>query len=299
MSKKIVAKLFGGLGNQLFIYAVARALSFKSESDLSFDVLSGFREDKKYRRQFVLDGFNVKCRQTHPIYCFNYWGGRVIRKISRCLGVVIPMIKMKYYSEPYPFKFQEDLPVIASWNSLFLEGYFQSYKYFDDVWVDIADDFCFRDEYLGDIIQGNEYLEINNNSKSVAVGIRRYQEVNPKELSVLGGLLGIDYYIKAMDYMVDEIGNPTFYIFTQDINWAKDMLPADKYNLVYISEKKGDFGAIEDLYLFSLCQHQIISNSTFYWWGAWLNKSIYKKICAPNCFVNSDCIPPQWITIFE
>jgi hypothetical protein len=297
MSRRIVAKLFGGLGNQMFIYTVAKVLSLKNRSDLYFDVVSGFQEDKKYRRGFLLDAFNIKYNQVSHIYCFNYLGGRFVRKISRFLGVVIPMIKMKFYSEPQPYRYQPDLLVIASRNSLFLEGYFQSYKYFRDVWQDIADDFTFKDKYINDVVGSDKYIGIISNFRSVAVGIRRYQEVNPEELNILGGLVEIDYYIKAMDYMVEEIGNPTFFIFSQDINWAKEMLPADKYNLVFISDKKGDSGAIEDLYLFSLCKHQIISNSTFYWWGAWLNKNVQKKVYAPNNFINSDCIPSDWTIV--
>jgi hypothetical protein len=294
----IIARLFGGLGNQMFIYATAKAIGLQTNQTVLFDITTGFTNDIKYKRQYLLDYFNIDIKIAPKIISFNYKFGRVVRKISRIIGRIIPYINIIYYSEPVPHKYQSFLNTLTQRYSLYLEGYFQSPQYFSNFRNILLHEFQPKTFLKDRFISNSEFSLVHGSKNTVAIGIRRFQEVSINDREATGGILNIDYYLRAIDHIANKIHEPVFFIFSQDMEWVTENLRVN-YPVVYISHKDSPTGAVEDLFLFSSCSHQIISNSTFYWWGAWLNTNTEKIVVAPDNFPNVDIIPDDWIKIFS
>jgi len=136
--------------------------------------------------------------------------------------------------------------------------------------------------------EGKVIDELGN--RSIALGVRRYQEV---EVFVNVKLTDKEYYLRAMKLMAQQVIDPVFICFTQDPDWVKENL-CDDFDVRFAIAKDQDTGAIEDLFLIRRCKHFIISNSTFYWWGAWLAENKNKIVIAPNNWVNSDTVKSDW-----
>lgn len=129
--------------------------------------------------------------------------------------------------------------------------------------------------------------------------IRRGDYVANPKIAAYHGVCGMNYYQKAVQIIKEKITNPTFFIFSDDINWAKENFKGDEYYFVSNKEIK----ETEDLILMSLCKHNIIANSSFSWWGAWLNKNHEKTVIAPRHWLNikkdiaGKVLPDSWIKI--
>lgn len=288
----IISKLFGGLGNQMFIYATTKALALKSNQEFSFDLVTGFKDDYLFKRNFQLSLFPISIKEASHFFSFQYFGGKLLRKISRQAGICIPFINFKFISESRPFEYHKEYFDLSKKHSVYLEGYFQSYKYFDSIKGDILKDFSFTNNVIESALIESRIIN-NKDFTPIAVGIRRYQEMqgNYGDLSVLPST----YYFKAIQFIKDRVSNPKLIIFSEDVKWVKENLTFD-IPVYYVNPKNDYMSAIQDLYLMSLCHHHIISNSTFYWWGAYLSKND-NMVIAPNNFLNKDCVLDNWIII--
>jgi hypothetical protein len=288
----IVTRLFGGLGNQMFIYAMARALALRNSQKLVLDVDSGFERDFIYHRKFVLNTFAIKYK-TNKFLTFNFISGRIVRKSSEILGRHILNPMYRYMKEKSDSKHFENKWIIEPQRNVILSGYWQSEKYFKDYEQQIRADFTFVKTFSKDVIDQTEMIK-NTRGTPVALGIRLYQEC-PNSSKINHHILGRDYYKKAMDYICKNIPNAIFYIFTQVPEWAEKNLDK-KFQYIIIPAKDGNESAVDDLYLMTCCKHHIISNSSFYWWGAWLaNKG--GIVVAPIVMQNKDFIPENWIVL--
>lgn len=172
-------------------------------------------------------------------------------------------------------------------------GYYQSEKYFKEITNIIRKDFTFPKPV--DIINQKLINQIDN-TESVSIHIRRGDYLNIPNTQ---NICSISYYKKAINLILKNISNPQFYIFSNDINWCKQHLQIDK--AIFISNNTGKNSFI-DMQLMSCCKHNIIANSTFSWWGAWLNNNPNKIIISPNKWMNDtngtgDIIPNDWIKI--
>lgn len=172
--------------------------------------------------------------------------------------------------------------------NIFLHGYFQSEKNFIDIRENLI-------EHLKPSKEFHDFIDEKNkdilNKESVSIHVRRG---NYKVLNEYHNLLSPDYYYEALK----QFKNHKILIFSDDIEYCKNIF--SNYNCIYI---ENDFD-LHDLYLMSLCNHNIIANSTFSWWGAWLNKNKNKKIIAPAVWFgpkadcnSKDIIPNNWIKI--
>jgi hypothetical protein len=251
----IVTKLQGGLGNQLFQWAVTRYLSVKYNTDYNFE-LSYFR----------LMDWELELNKFKKIKIEEY----------------NKPISLQMVTDNFNFKIIED-------NS-FLNGYWQSEKYFTEIDSLIREDLKIEDDLMNYII--NRYPILNENT--VSLHVRRGDYIKKSNWHTIQN---IDYYKRAYDIINDNSIN--ILVFSDDINWCKDNFKFD--NITYIEGEKN----IVDMYIMSLCKHNIIANSSFSWWGAWLNNNENKQVIIPskwfgisNSHLNTnDLYCDKWIKI--
>jgi len=292
----IVIKVFGGLGNQLFQYAFGRALSIKLNTELYLD-LSWFDENTtSTKRVFQLDLFNTKfliadklvVGELKPLYF------RLINSIL--VKFNIGRLQLPAYFIENGIYYNQRINIIKE-NS-YINGYWQSEKYFVNVHDVIKNEFVFKDIPLNSL--NSSLLNEIRLSQSVAVHVRR-SDYNLSHNIDIHGVLPISYYEQSMKTMQSYVKNAFFFVFSDDVDWAKKALSNKFQNIRFISENP----SYVDFYLNSNCKNNIIANSTFSWWSAWLNENPDKKVIAPkNWYSNidlnnatNDLYPNSWIRI--
>lgn len=269
----------GGLGNQMFQYAAAKSLAIHLQTSLRYY----FRDYYPYaKRLFVLDNFNIKLKKISYLDMFKI-------KLSKQNSAFLFRKEEKEY-----YKFDQcffDLP-----KNTLLKGFWQSYKYFIRYDEQIRVDF---DSTLNDINAEHLASEINN-SNAVSIHIRRGDYISSEVTNKIHGTCSMDYYQEAISLIIQRVTNPKFYVFSDDIYWVKENLKVDG-ELKFVENMDNE---ISELKLMALCKHNIISNSSFSWWGAYLNKNLNKVVIAPKKWTNTildiskyDLIPEKWILI--
>lgn len=286
----IVVRLQGGLGNQMFQYAFGRALSLRGGMGLYFDP-SPLNSKKK--RGYQLDSFVLRAEVADP--------GRIRElitphfKFRKKLWKALK-IPFKYADthilEKGPAPYNEDIALMKS--SAYFDGYWQTEKYFSDCEETIRGDFCFREE---DALRGNAQYEDVVNSNSVSIHVRRGDYVKNLRYRKILNVCKLRYYERAMEYLNERFENLTFYISSDDLEWVGKNFKLSKH--VRLVEGGN---ALSDFYIMSRCRHNIISNSSFSWWAAWLNPNNGKKVIAPDVWFNPcakidfrDIVPGSWI----
>ena len=265
----IIIKIKGGLGNQLFQYAVGRALALHHRLPLKLD-LTIFKTYKLHR--YLLDQFSIQADIATEDEIIKLKGGNnVLFSALRKAGLVK---RKSYLKEKRSSYF--DASVFKN-DDVYLDGYWQNELYFSDI----------REELLRDLTSissmsdlGVVYMEGIKKSNSVSLHVRRGNYLNLKNFNVLD----INYYMKAVEYMRKNVEKPTFYIFSDDLEWCKNSL-GFLDNCIFVDSTKTE---IDDLKLMSFCKHNIIANSSFSWWGAWLNQNCKKTVIAPKGWLLND-----------
>lgn len=290
----IIAALKGGLGNQLFQYALGRTLSIIHRSPLKFDLR--WYEDEENRvgltpRNFALRHFRISAPAASRAEIENTRRSEPsrLRRLSRKLSHRPPhWIKEKKY-------FVFDPAVFRAGRDSYLDGYWQNERYFAGYGKVIRSDLRVTSP-IGE--KSSQLLNEISGSNSVGIHVRRGDyvtgEIKPEAHHVLSG----DYFIDAMQRMAVETPGARFFVFSDDQDWARDNISAMP-SMTFI-DQHGPNEAHEDLRLMSACKHQIISNSTFSWWAAWLNDHPSRKVIAParwfvgDAFDVSDLLPQSW-----
>lgn len=290
----IVVKLIGGLGNQLFQYAIAKHLSLINNTNLLLDTTAfeDFYKLHKYSLQhFSIDAAVADRTLLDKIYKFPY----NLNKIQKIWNVKI-LGKQFYHLSEKEFNYQND--ILKKYNGyVLLDGYWQTEKYFHAITNILRKDL--------QIItmpqkQDLEIIHQIKNTNSISLHIRRADYTNAETIST-HGLCSLDYYIKGVKFMCSKIKKPIFFVFSDDITWAKENLILE-FPTVFVGHNSADKN-YEDLRLMSICQHNIIANSSFSWWGAWLNTNPNKIVIAPEEWFATternyqDVIPSNWIKI--
>ena len=261
----VKTRIFGGLGNQMFQYAAGKALAEKHGSQLMLDT-SFFKSNKE--REFMLDKFNI-AREVTISSKSGIFNSKIVRKIMSI--VKVPRRYYRNYSTAFDEKFF-DLPA-----NVYIDGYFQSEKYFGDI-EDVL-----RNEFVPSFKVSDDFKiweEKIRNSNSVSIHVRRGDYLLKKNIA-MHGILGVDYYEKAVSEMENQIENPQFYIFSDDEKWCREKIVPTTRNgcIINVNSKNRD---VEELVLMSICKHNIIANSSYSWWGAWLNENSEKKVVFPE-----------------
>lgn len=294
----ITATLTGGLGNQMFIYAMVRAMALRNQTGMAFDIRRGFATDYRFHRALELQHFNLQLPQA-KIATYDYLGnfGEIIRKISHRLGrnILLPQYKQFYEtSDSNHINFFQEQIVRSKARNVYLYGYWQSERYFSDFADVIRRDFTIKTRIPSEVRDELHKLQFMGRPL-VMMGVRRYQECKGI-CSMEDAACDADYYLNAMAYVRKRLNNPLFVVFSQDHAWLHSFLPSK--DIYIVKARSGYLSAISDLFIMTNCHHAIISNSTYYWWGAWLQKKSDDHIVvAPNNFFNRDSICNGWTVI--
>ena len=288
----VIVKLMGGLGNQMFQYAAAKALSVRHEVTLKVDL--SFLNDRSTRENFTFREYELNCfdnsiqiATTKELSIFNP-PNNIISSLKSVLGISMPI---RYYENT--FKYNESFSELP--NEILLEGYFQSEKYFIQIRSLLLQDFKWRSPATGVNLSLIEKIKSTN---SVSIHIRRGDFAENKVINSIHGLCDISYYKRAISHINLKMENVFFFIFSDDINWAKKEIGITS-NVVYVDHNIGK-ESYWDMRLMSYCKHNIIANSSFSWWAGWLNENQSKIVCAPEKWFNnenmdtSDLIPRSW-----
>jgi len=244
----IILRLLGGLGNQLFIYAIGRALEIGYNIDVQYDIYSGFKNDQ-YKRKFELGKFNTKLKKT-SIYDSLYFP---IRKRSKLITKMLYPSSI-YFKETENFSENHVINANVKYKMVFLQGYFQKLEYFENMRKHLIKEITPLEEIS---MVANIYLDAIIKNNSIAVHVRR-KEINHT--------VSDNFYVENIEKLQNQIRDPKFYIFSDDINWCKENFKIYS-NLTFIENTANE---IEDFWLMKNCSHFIIPNSTFSWWAAWL-----------------------------
>lgn len=292
-NKSIIARVRGGLGNQLFIYAMARRLALKNDAPLSLDIISGFKNDY-YRRRYLLGHFNIKASIATPYDSFETGFG-LLRKGARTIASQFQQLDKRSYIREEISCFEPRILDLEISKRVYIQGMWQSEHYFKDIEHIIRQDLEIGCPLDSETINT---AEIIRNVNSICLHFRSYCEVPRTDVSQVWST---NYYSKAADLIARQIDNPHFFCFSDKLDWLRTNLKI-AYPLTYVSHNltHEDDNTIKDLWLMSQCKHHIIAKSTFSWWGAWLNKNPDKIIITPGCaWNNQDFIPSSWITITD
>lgn len=262
----IIVKIIGGLGNQMFQYAYAKALQQKGY-EVKIDV-SAFNTYTLHGG-YQLDKYNIDLEATTTVENNQFYKNSIVSKLLKKLGL--------YYSKIIEEKslfFDENLLRVE--DDKYIQGYFQSEKYFLDIREVILKQFTM----ISNITSYSKQVEksILNSQNSCSIHIRRGDFTNSVNKN-LHGICNIEYYEKAIQLMNNKEENINYFIFSDDIDWVKDNLKVN--NAAYIDSEEKRLPH-EDIYLMSLCKNNIIANSSFSWWGAWLNQNDKKIVIAPK-----------------
>lgn len=285
----VVSKLIGGLGNQMFQYAAGRSLAMSRNCELKLDV-SGF-DNYSLHNGYELSLFNIEALIGSNDECSSLQRQSTLYKFfTKKLG-----LKGKSYFAEKNFSFDSEFFNLNG--SVYIDGYWQSYKYFESIQHQLRAELIPKSPLSGlNLLVSEKISEVS----AVSLHIRRGDYVSNKVTNKFHGCLGVDYYDRAIELINNRVSDPYYFVFSDDISWAKDNLNL-KNNVEFVNHNTGK-NSYEDMRLMSLCQHHIIANSSFSWWGAWLNPNLDKIVIAPKQWFaverdTSDLIPSSWIRL--
>jgi hypothetical protein len=280
----------GGLGNQMFQYAFYKYLEHIGEQNLAISIAS---PSLKRHCGFELFRIFPKINQNKP---------KIVSSLLKnaYYNVVYQVRNRIEYTHPYllfeHFNTICDAEHLKLGNARLLMGFWQNKFYCEQVKDIIFEDFTFMPFEDAENIQIAKL--ISEAESSVSLHIRRGDYL---QNNIYGNVCTLDYYEKAISYLQNQIKNPTFFVFSDDPNWVKENLQLP--NAHYIAHNKGA-NAFRDMQLMSLCKHNIIANSSFSWWGAWLNQYKEKIVITPSIWYNipnnrviDDLISDKWVRI--
>jgi len=288
----VIVQLLGGIGNQMFQYAAARRLAFINKVELKLDITS-FKDYKS--RKYDLGCFNIveNFATEKEIYLYRkFRNKRGFGRIYRVLDKIIPYHKRRYIMERH-FHYDSDMSRVSG--NVYLEGYWQSEKYFEDIESIIRKEFTIKhktdskNRQMGHLIPGLQ---------SVSIHIRRGDYVTNPVIKKFHGICTLEYYYTAIKKITEIVKEPHFFVFSDDIEWAQDNLIIS-HPVTFITHNNAN-RHFEDLRLLSFCKHHIVANSSFSWWGAWLSTNPDKIVFAPKKWFTDpgkntdDLVPESW-----
>ena len=293
----IITNLKGGMGNQMFQYAIGRGLSLRNNTECKLDLsyLKGQRKWKYHTfRNYELGVFNIQesfaTKEDLKIFRRGSYLGTVISRFYKKNIVV----------DKNSLSFDPNISQISG--DVYLDGFWQNEKYFADCRDQIRKDFTLRKGFsAGAQKVADEISRIGvGNIPTVSIHVRRGDYVTNPFFAKKHGFLTVGYFIEAIQLMQEKLGKCSFFIFSDDIPWAKEHF-AYLETVSFVSGN--DISSAEDMILMSKCSNHIISNSSFSWWGAWLGQNPLKIVIAPKKWVanldadDCDVVPKSWIRI--
>ena len=299
MNKKIIVRIAEGIGNQLFMYAHSYSLSKTINYDLFIDNTSGYFMKKNQIRSYDLDKFNINTTLSDKKYRFDTFSKNLnrnlLKKIDSFKKKKLFLIedrdknKITKYNDTTNFNFS---------NVVFVEGYFESEKYFKNFEKDLKAKFIIKDKFIN---KNNKFIELLRNYNSVSISVRqnRYSERdkidNAKSTEFTKNT--INYINKAVTFFKNKISNPKFFIWFNDFTNLNNYFNENEFTFI----NNGSNKSLNDFNLFKYSKHFIVGPTSFHWWGAWLNENPNKICVRPqddlNPSNNKDYWPESWIKI--
>ena len=299
MDRIIIAKISEGLGNQLFMYANAYTISRKFDLNLCLDPYSGYY--KNNIRSYMLNNFNISSKIASSEWIFSNNYRNLIKKIK---------IKCDFFKKKKSFLFEsKDKNKFTKFSSIkldnfndqiYIDGNFESEKYFSDYRNDLLNEFSFKKD-----MSNNKYLDIirKNNVVSISIRQNRYSERRNNKFDQNSISKSQDFVAKTVDYIYQaiklissKVNNPKFLLWSNDFTGLEQYFPTNEFLYVINPEDK----ILNDFYLLTQCKYFIVGPSTFSWWGAWLSNNESKICIRPkniNPSNNIDFWPESWISI--
>src|SRR5450830_1617387 len=291
----VVSHLIGGLGNQMFQYAVGRALALRTGARLSLDVTGFANYDlRRYELEEVTIDAEVapdkQLRLVGAVAEANILSNRILKRLG--FG------GSQHVLREGSFTYDQRIEEVST--PIYLDGYWQSEKYFTAIASELRQDFSLRQPLDG--ANAEMAAAIGQLGQSaISLHIRRGDYVSNSHTAQYHGVCSLDYYRDAVRYLAERVEHPHFYIFSDDHTWVQENLQID-FPMTLVQINSGDRG-IYDMMLMKSCGHHIIANSSFSWWGAWLNPSSQKIVIAPQQWFKQstndtrDLIPAAWVRL--
>lgn len=294
----VIVRLMGGLGNQMFQYATAYAVSKSINAPLYID--KTFLEQKNITKEYTLRDYELWKLNVNPKFITKKQIVflKLKSRLRSLLGFGFNLLpSIIYYTD-------EDFNKLFNLNPLkneviCLTGYWQSEELIKSIRGEILNQFSLSQQL------DNFNVELVNNitsENSVSIHIRRGDYISNISANQFHGLCSINYYYTAIEMIIKSVENPSFYFFSDDMEWVKkEFKIADCYKVIYVDHNQNDNHF--DLLLMAKCKHNIIANSSFSWWGAWLNQNNEKIVIAPQKWfaldndMNNKIILHNWIKI--
>lgn len=293
--------LRGGLGNQMFQYASALGIAKKEGTTLTLDTT--FLNDRFPRPQFTYRNYDLDIFDIRPSFTLlsgvsaqmpipGLWLGLdlAIAEAASLLGF------KKLLKEKKDYVFEDD--VFEHRGSCTLWGFWRTEKYFEHAKEEVRAAFKFKLSEDPAIVEAKKDIIASN---AVALHVRRGDYLLSKYSKVYGAT-DTSYYDAAIAYMAARVKSPKLFVFSDDIAWCKEHIKAS-FPVAFMTDTTAGAKASGHLELMSLCKHNIIANSSFSWWGAWLNENPGKIVIAPKKWEEGistetvDAIPAGWVTL--
>ncbi|HNX75894.1 MAG TPA: alpha-1,2-fucosyltransferase [Candidatus Rifleibacterium sp.] len=294
----VIVQIIGGLGNQMFQYALGKHLSLKTGAELKLDntQFSWYKLHNYSLHHFnILQPFASLAEINRLRYGVqNHLMARFIESLNRagrfCAGKNLVQPRTCLREERMEF----DQNVLQASDGVYLEGYWQSEKYFSEIRSVLLQDFAI---VTPSDTANSAMLELIRTSNSVSLHVRRGDYANNSRTQQIYGCCGMEYYQAAIRSIQARIEDARFFIFSDDPDWAEENLPIPGSTVVRGNDASKNY---EDLRLMNACRHNITANSSFSWWGAWLNQNPQKIVIAPSRWAlssklnSSDIVPASW-----
>ena len=297
----IVVRFTGGLGNQMFQYALGLNLALKNKTDLKIDTSLLLDRSQPHEivthRNLDIDILNVKMNLAtqEDIWYFNGRShknifGKILNKISWQLRKNNLIIEKERNFQPGILNLSDTKCLVGAW---------QSEKYFKAIESEIRKQYTFKENLTGNTSELAKQIQEQN---SLCVQVRRGDYVTSPVYSKILGTMPVEYLKKGFDLLQSKTTIDHIYFFSDDINWCKENLKFPVTS-TYVEDEFPELKSGTYLHLMSLCKHFIIPNSSFGWWGAWLGNHKNKIVIAPQqwykdtSYNSEDIVPENWIKL--
>jgi hypothetical protein len=275
----IVVQLSGGLGNQMFQYAAGRALAARHGAQLVLDSSwidgAGGAVSTEVRR-YELGCFELESRLA-PVEEV----GRLRRSVLPSRRPALRELEEPAFGQPCP-------ELLQATDNTYLRGYWQNVTYFEDAEAQVRRDFTFRPEIAAQ--QSDVARQIGESPvPTVSLHVRRSDYVTDPGVRDRMGTLEPEYYSRALDALGSGVGSVRLYVFTDDPEWCTTNLRLNEQDVVVGAARAAE------MHLMTLCDHLVLADSSFSWWGAWLNPNPAKIVVAPRPWLQD--LPTEWVRI--
>lgn len=291
----IFINIIGGLGNQMFQYACGRSLSLRSAQELRL-VTDEFMHYKLHNGFQLQTAFGLTASIANPMELKNILGWRASPKLRRLLGhPALRLLTNRNWIGEHDFQYCHGLAAVKE--NCFLRGYWQSEAYFAEHSAQIRRDFTFKVQWDS---EDSETKQRMKERPSASIHIRRGDYTHYKNRGIFAPC-ELSYYREAVHFMRERIPNLQLFVFSDDPDWAESNLSREFDSIMFVRHNIERCG-FYDMRLMSQADHHIIANSSFSWWGAWLNPSPSKLVIAPaQWFINGtddgNLVPANWIRL--